>query len=91
MTTILWILVFLLYHLLMRRKVIKPLQVQAKTNSLDIRKLVEDTRFNNQEFVKRTELINHTINKNKVEAKRDIRTNKNEITKLKSQVGRLRK
>lgn len=83
--------VVLLYHLIFMRKALSKIRAGLAEQAAEIKQLSDDTRFNNQEYARRTELVKHLITKNKSEAKNDSRTNKNEITKLKSQVGRLRK
>ena len=95
MVTILLILLnvfsLLLYHLLMRRKVIKPLQFSNEKLIERLESLIGDVRHNNQEFVRRTDGVIASVNKIKSEHSTNIRQNKNEIIKLKSQVGRIRK
>lgn len=85
------LLCFLLYNLLLFRKVINPMREQIKVLDGVQSSMVNDVRFNNGEFTRRIELLSGAINKIKSEHSTNIRTNRNEITKLKSQVGRIRK
>lgn len=65
----------------------KP-QIRSLKDSIE--QLTNDIRFNNKEIQQHLENINHMINKNKLEAKDDVRQNKNEIVKLRSKIGKQR-
>lgn len=80
---ILFCFCFIVYDILH----MKP-QIRSLKDSIE--QLTNDIRFNNKEIQQHLENINHMINKNKLEAKDDVRQNKNEIVKLRSKIGKQR-
>lgn len=83
--------ILLLYHAVIHRKVIKPLQYTTEKLIEQLETLIGDVRYNNTELVRRTDILNANFSKTKSEHTMNIKQNKNDIIKLKSQIGKIKK
>lgn len=90
MNVIYFLIILFLYHLWIIKKFIKPLRFKIEKIIEELETLKADVRFNNGEFVRRTDTMNRTFNKIKSEYGSNIKQNKNEITNLKSKFGKLK-